>query len=155
MLERLLSEREERLEPIAARASERFERTGELREALELLIDGYIDFLCERPALGCLMGREALDHGRHLAPGPRHSVAVAEGLARFVRSLSPHPRPSIDPEQLLTTTVALCFFPIEHNGTMLAAIGLDATSARFAAARKRHVVDVLERVLRGGAAESV
>jgi len=151
VLERLLAERERRLEPLAA-AAEQFERTGELRPALELLIDGYIDFLCERTALVRLMGREALDHGRHLAPGPRHSVAVAEGLARFVRSLSPAPGPSVDPEQLLITTVALCFFPIEHNDTMLAAMGLDATSEHFATARKRHVVDVLERVLRGGEA---
>jgi len=153
VLERLLAEREERLEPLAARAAVEFERNGELRPALELLIDGYIDFLRERTALVRLMGREALDGGRHLAPGPRHSVAVAGGLARFVRSLSPAPGPSVDPEQLLITTVALCFFPIEHNDTMLAAMGLDATSEHFAAARKRHVVDVLERVLAGAGAE--
>jgi TetR/AcrR family transcriptional regulator len=116
--------------------------------------DGYIDFLCERTALVRLMGREALDGGRRLAPGPRHSVAVAGGLARFMRSLPPTPGPSVDPEQLLITTVALCFFPIEHNDTMLAAMGLDATSERFAATRKRHVVDVLERVLCGGGAGS-
>ena len=54
----------------------------------------------------------------------------------------------MDPQQLLITVVALCFFPIEHNDTMLAAIGLDATAEQFAAARKEHVVDVLERVLR-------
>jgi TetR/AcrR family transcriptional regulator len=154
VLNRLLAERERRLEPLAARAAAELERTGELRPALELLIDGYIDFLCERTALVRLMGREALDGGRHLAPGPRHSVAVAEGLARFVRSLSPTPGPSVEPEQLLITTVALCFFPIEHNDTMLAAMGLDATSEQFAATRKRHVVDVLERVLSGGGAGS-
>jgi AcrR family transcriptional regulator len=153
VLERLLLEREQRLEPLAARAAEELERTGALRPALESLIDGYIDFLRERTALVRLMGREALDGGRHLAPGPRHSVAVAGGLARFLRSLSPPPGPSVDPEQLLISVVALCFFPLEHNDTMLAAMGLDATGAQFAAARKRHVVDVLERVLSAGAAE--
>jgi len=149
VLERLLSEREQRLEPLAVRAADEFERTGELRPALELLIDGYIDFLLERTALVRLMGREALAGGRHLAPGPRHSVAVAGGLARFLRSLSPRSGPAIDPQQLLISVVALCFFPIEHNDTMLAAMGLDATGAGFAAARKRHVVDLLERVLGG------
>ena len=44
--------------------------------------------------------------------------------------------------------MALCFFPIEHNDTMLAAMGLDATDEAFASARKRHVVDVLEQMLR-------
>jgi AcrR family transcriptional regulator len=83
VLERLLSEREARLEPLASRAAEDLEHGGELRAALELLIDGYIDFLRERPALVRLMGREALDGGRRLAAGPRHSIAVAAGLARF------------------------------------------------------------------------
>jgi AcrR family transcriptional regulator len=87
VLERLLLEREQRLEPLAARAAEELDRTGALRPALELLIDGYIDFLRERTALVRLMGREALGGGRRLAPGPRHSVAVAGGLARFLRSL--------------------------------------------------------------------
>jgi TetR/AcrR family transcriptional regulator len=153
VLERLLLDREKRLEPLAARAAEELERSGRLRPALELLIDGYIDFLREHTTLVRLMGREALGGGRHLAPGPRHSVAVAGGLARFVRSLPPPPGPSVDPEQLLITVVALCFFPIEHNDTMLAAMGLDATGEQFATARKRHVVDVLERVLSGDAAE--
>lgn len=56
VLERLLSEREQRLEPLAARAADELERTGELRPALELLIDGYVDFLRERTALVRLMG---------------------------------------------------------------------------------------------------
>ena len=130
VLERLLAAREARLEPLAARAADELERSGRLRPALELLIDGYIDFLRERPALVRLMAREALDGGRRLGPGPRHSVAVQAGLARFVRSLPPRPGPSVDPEQLLITTVALCFFPIEHNDTMLAAMGLDAAASR-------------------------
>ena len=153
VLERLLLERERRLEPIATLAAQELERSGRLRPALELLIDGYIDFLRERTTLVRLMGREALGAGRHLAPGPRHSVAVASGLARFIRSLPPPPGPSVDPEQLLISVVALCFFPIEHNDTMLAAMGLDATGEQFVADRKRHVVDVLERVLSGSTAE--
>jgi TetR/AcrR family transcriptional regulator len=151
VLERLLAEREERLGPLAATASDLLERTGELRSALEVLIDGYIDFLREQPALVRLMAREALDGGRRLGPGPRLSVALQEGLTRFVRSLpAAPPGPSIDSEQLLITTVALCFFPIEHNDTMLAAMGLDAGGEHFSLARKRHVVDVLERILAGG-----
>ena len=66
-----------------------------------------------------------------------------------MRSLPARPGPSVDSGQLLITTVALCFFPIEHNDTMLAAMGLDAAGEHFAAARKRHVVDVLERILAG------
>jgi AcrR family transcriptional regulator len=147
VLERLLAEREARLGPVAARVVATVERGGALRPALEVLIDGYIDFLLERPALVRLMAREALDGARRLGPGPRHSAALAGGLATVVDSLLPHSRPPVDADQLLITTVALCFFPLEHNDTMLAAIGLDAMSSEFTAARKRHVVDVLAGVL--------
>jgi len=149
MMERLLAEREARLRPVAALAGETLEATGDLRLGLEILIGGYVDFLRERETLVRLMGREALDGGRRLGPQPRHSVAVEEGLGRIVRWLAPRPDPPIDPQQLLITTVGLCFFPIEHNDTMLAAMGLDATSDSFTQARKRHVVDVLVRVLTG------
>jgi TetR/AcrR family transcriptional regulator len=147
VMERILAEREARLGPIAARAGDVLESSGDLRAGLEILIGGYVDFLCERQALVRLMGREALDGGRRLGPEPRHSVAVETGLARIVGWLEPRPGPSVDPQQLLITTVGLCFFPVEHNDTMLAAIGLDATSESFREARKRHVVDLLVRVL--------
>jgi hypothetical protein len=41
-----------------ALAAEELERSCELRPALELLIDGYLDFLRERTALVRLMGRD-------------------------------------------------------------------------------------------------
>ncbi|HEX4035345.1 MAG TPA: TetR family transcriptional regulator [Solirubrobacteraceae bacterium] len=144
VLGRLIVEREARLEPLAERAVRSFESTGERRAALELLISGYVDFLRERLALVRLMGREALDGGRHLGAGPRHSAAVADAIERIAGTSSG------DVDQLVITTVALCFFPFEHNDTMLAAMGRDAMSEDFAAARKRHVVDVLERVLGAG-----
>ncbi len=150
VMARLLAEREARLAPVAAAAGARLDAGGDRRAALEILIDGYVDFLLERPALVRLMGREALDGGRRLGPAPRHSIAVEAGLTRILRSLPAGRAGAIDARHLLITTVALCFFPIEHNDTMLAAIGLDATGAAFARARKRHVVDVLARVLESG-----
>jgi TetR/AcrR family transcriptional regulator len=147
MMERLLAAREARLGPLAAAAGETLEATGDLRAGLRILIDGYIDFLCERQSLVRLMGREALDGGRRLGPEPRHSVAVEDALGRVLRWLGPRTGQSVDPQQLLITTVGLCFFPLEHNDTMLAAIGLDATSRGFIERRKHHVVDVLVGVL--------
>jgi len=147
VMERLLADREARLGPVASLAGDSLEATGDVRAALEILIGGYVDFLRERPALVRLMGREALDGGRRLGPAPRHSAAVEAALGRVTASLAGRPGPSVDAQQLLITTVAICFFPIEHNETMLAAMGLDATSDEFTRARKRHVVDVLVRVL--------
>jgi AcrR family transcriptional regulator len=147
VMDRLLAEREARLRGVAGRALDTLYATGDLRQCLEILIGGYVDFLRERQPLVRLMGREALDGGRRLGPEPRHSLAVEDGLARIATWLPPRPGPSVDAQQLVITTVGLCFFPIEHNDTMLAAMGLDATSDPFTQARKRHVVDVLVRVL--------
>jgi TetR/AcrR family transcriptional regulator len=147
MMDRLLADREARLTPVAAAAVAEVEATGDVRAALEILVGGYLDFLRDRRSLVRLMGREALDGGRRLGPEPRHSVAVAGGLGRVLGARMPRRGPSVDPQQLLISTVALCFFPLEHNDTMLAAMGLDATSDSFTTARRRHVVDVLCRVL--------
>lgn len=147
VMDRLLADREARLEPVAAAAVAALDAGRGLRAALEILVGGYVDFLRERPALVRLMGREALDGGRRLGPAPRHSLAVAQGLGRLAGAPRTSAGPAVDPEQLLISVVALCFFPIEHNDTMLAAMGLDAMTDAFAAARKRHVVDVLMRVL--------
>jgi AcrR family transcriptional regulator len=152
VMARLMAAREARLGPLATIAGQTLEQFGDLRAGLTILIDGYVDFLRERPALVRLMGREALDGGRRLGPEPRHSAAVEDALSRIVRWLPPGPGPSLDAQQLLITAVGLCFFPIEHNDTMLAAMGLDAMSDAFAAERKRHVVDVLVRVLAPGPA---
>jgi AcrR family transcriptional regulator len=154
VLDRLLAEREARLTPVAAAAVAAREAGQGLRAALEILVGGYVDFLLERPALVRLMGREALDGGRRLGPAPRHSLAVQDGLERLAASVPPAPGvagggPAAEPDQLVITLVALCFFPIEHNDTMLAAMGLDALDGAFAAARQRHVVDVLTRVIGG------
>ena len=143
VMARLLADREALLGPVAERAVGIFEGADDLRAALDVLIGAYVDFLRSRPALVRLMGREALDGGRRLGPEPRHSVAVEDGLTRLLGRL----RPGVDPQQLVITTVALCFFPLEHNATMLAAMGLDARSESFAAERKQHVVDVLLQVL--------
>ncbi|MCA1700110.1 MAG: TetR family transcriptional regulator [Actinobacteria bacterium] len=147
VMQRLIDAREEHLTPLADKATETLAATGNHRAAIKILIDGYIDFLCQRQALVRLMGREALDGGRRLGPEPRHSLALHDFLARSVRALPNAQARSIDLEQLVISTVALCFFPIEHNDTVLAAMGLDATTKRFAQARKRHVVDVLDRIL--------
>jgi TetR/AcrR family transcriptional regulator len=147
VLERLMAEREARLAPLAVASARTLEVTGDLRAALEVLIDGYVDCLCDRPALVRLMGREALTGAGRLGPEPRHSLAVQEGLARIVAGV-PGAR-GVDPQQLVITTVALCFFPFEHNDTMLGPMGLDATSEAFVRARKRHVVDVLVGLLAG------
>jgi TetR/AcrR family transcriptional regulator len=153
VVERLFADRDSALDPVCAAATRRLEaadgRDGALRAALETLVGGYLDFLRARPAFVQLMARDALDHGRR-ATTPRHSLAFQRGVSEVLQTLSAPKGPALDPEQLLLTTVALCFFPLEHDATMLAGLGYSAFDDDFIDARKRHVVDVLERVLRSG-----
>jgi TetR/AcrR family transcriptional regulator len=152
VVERLFADRDRALDPVCAAATEGLEpaedRNGDaLRDALETLVGGYLDFLRARPAFVQIMARDALDHGRR-ATTPRHSLAFQRGVSEVLQTLSGPPGPALDPEHLLLTTVALCFFPLEHDATMLAGLGYSAFDDDFIDARKRHVVDVLERVLR-------
>lgn len=48
----------------------------------------------------------------------------------------------------MVTIIALCFFPLEHDATMLAGMGYKSWSDEFVAHRTEHVVDVLMRILR-------
>ncbi len=151
VVERLFADRDRALDPVCAAATEGLETADgdgrALREALETLVGGYLDFLRARPAFVQLMARDALDHGRR-ATTPRHSLAFQRGVSEVLQTLSAPQGPALDPEHLLLTTVALCFFPLEHDATMLAGLGYSARDDDFIDARKRHVVDVLERVLR-------
>jgi AcrR family transcriptional regulator len=145
VIERLFEERDVQLERVCHAAARALEREG-LRRGLEVLVGGYLRFLQLRPTFVTLMSREALEIPRR-ATRRRHSPALEAGLAGFVRSIVPPGGPAPDPDQLLVSLVALCWFPLEHDATMLAGMGYDTYSDEFIAARTEHVVDVLVRTL--------
>lgn len=147
VIARLFRDRDATLEPICARATAALRAGPEgLREGLEVLVGGYLRFLQGRPAFVALMAREALEIPRR-ATAPRHSQALERGLDRFIASLPELGRPSLDRGHLLVTLVALCWFPLEHDTTMLAGMGYATWTDAFVAERTAHVVDVLLRVL--------
>lgn len=148
VIERLFEDRDAALEPVCAQASAALgDRPDGLRRGLEVLVGGYLGFLQRRPTFVALMAREALEIPRR-ATVPRHSRALEHGLDRFIASLPEAPgRPSLDRGHLLVTLVALCWFPLEHDATMLAGMGYATWTDAFVAERAEHVVDVLCRVL--------
>lgn len=147
VIERLFRDRDAALEPVCEQAIAAL-REGDdgLRSGLQVLVGGYIRFLHERPTFVSLMAREALEIPRR-ATTPRHSRVLERGLDRFVASLAVASRPARDPGHLLVTLVALCWFPLEHDATMLAGMGYATWTDAFVAERTEHVVDVLTRVL--------
>lgn len=150
VLERCFAEREERLEPLADEVVAALGREGGLEGALRHLIDGYLGFLADRPDFVRLIGWEALHGARRLRTAPRHSVAVERALRAALAVGSSAPSPRRDPDQLLISLVAMCFFPLEHGDTMLSPMGIDAADATFVQARKEHIIDALMRIIDAG-----
>lgn len=148
VIERLFQDRDAALEPVCAQATAALgDGPDGLRRGLQILVGGYLRFLQQRPTFVALMAREALEIPRR-ATVPRHSRALEHGLDRFIASLPESPgRPSLDRGHLLVTLVALCWFPLEHDATMLAGMGYATWTDAFVAERTEHVVDVLCRVL--------
>jgi AcrR family transcriptional regulator len=147
VIERLFRDRDDVLAPVCeeATAALSVEPNG-LRRGLELLVGGYLGFLQSRPTFVALMAREALEIPRR-ATAPRHSRALERGLDGFIASLVEPARPSLDRGHLLVTLVALCWFPLEHDATMLAGMGYATWTDEFLAERTDHVVDLLMQVL--------
>jgi TetR/AcrR family transcriptional regulator len=151
VIQRLFEDRDHHLRPICDEAIAIVEAAGtnsrkRLRRGLEIMVGGYLRFLQQHPSFVRLMAREALDIPRR-ATAPRHSRAFQEGAEGFIAALAPRAGAAVDPGQLVITIVALCFFPLEHDATMLAGMGYEAWSDAFIADRTEHVVDVLVRVL--------
>jgi TetR/AcrR family transcriptional regulator len=152
VIQRLFDDRDHQLRRICDTAVAVVETVGgnpreRLRRGLEILVGGYLRFLHERPSFVRLMAREALDVSRR-ATAPRHSQAFQEGVERFITALAPRAGAAVEEGQLVITIIALCFFPLEHDATMLAGMGYRAWADEFLAERTEHVVDVLMRVLR-------
>lgn len=147
VIDRLFADRDRTLATLGEEAMAALDRDG-LRRGLEILVGGYLRFLLERPTFVQLMSRDALEMARgDRATSPRHSVAYENSMRRFIAALSPPPGPGVDPDQLLVSLVALCFFPLEHDATMLAGMGYRTWTAGFVEKRTEHVVDILLRVL--------
>ena len=116
---------------------------GNAEKAVRTAVEGYIDFLVEHPNYIRLLERAALD-----GDGELPEVAVGlEGLSDAVRAVTAVLEgagvPAVDPRQVVVSAIALCFFPLAHDRTLLRPLGLDARDPRFLAERKAHVVDLL------------
>ncbi|MFN2468356.1 MAG: TetR/AcrR family transcriptional regulator [Gaiellaceae bacterium] len=144
--ERCFAAREERLDPLADDVVVALQQGGSAAVALRRLVDGYVGFLAERPEFVRLIGWAALHGAGKLRARPRHSAAV-ERAVRAVLDAGHRSdaSPARDPDQLIISVVALCFFPFEH--TMLSAMGIDASDPAFTAARRAHVVEALMRMI--------
>ncbi len=121
---------------------------GDAEAALRRAVGGYIDFLAHHPAYVRLLERAALDRRDDVRLSPSGAEGLDEALEVLVALLKAAGFRAVDPRQLLVSAMALCFFPLAHNDTLLRALGLDAHDPTFLAERKAHVVELLLNGLR-------
>lgn len=149
VVQRLFIERDKILGSLVEQTKNELDGSREgVRNGLACLIGGYLAFLLQHPTFVSLMARDALDKERiGRAKLPRHSTTFEEGVYEFVHVVSQTAGVTLDIDQLLISIVALCFFPLEHDSTMLAGMGYRAWTDGFVERRTRHIVDMLMRVL--------
>lgn len=116
---------------------------GDPRAVLAGLVGSYLDFLAARPTYVRLLQRAALEDGERLGRAAAHLDALAQGVDALVELLGAADLRPVDPAQLFVSIVALCFFPLAHQATLLGPLGFDSHDPAFLAARKAHVVDLL------------
>jgi TetR/AcrR family transcriptional regulator len=149
---RLLADRDAVLGPLCDQALEVLgSGDGGLREGLHVLVSGYLSFLQARPTFVQMMARDALDRERlgHMDL-PRHSSVFQKGVCEFISAIDTDQGPAFDGDQLMVSIVALCFFPLEHDSTMLASMGYRARTEGYISRRADHVVDLLMHALSPG-----
>lgn len=107
------------------------------------IVSEYFDFITANPNLVRLIEWEALTGNRNLQDAPPHVEAAREALAALSDELALDQTRPHDAAQLLLSVIGLCWFPLVHSGTMLRALGIQATDPVFLQARKRHVIDLV------------
>lgn len=126
---------------------ERALRSGEPPEVvLAGAVGEYFDFLSGHPHFVRLLEWEALqgaDRGE-LEP---HLGALHEAVAAMAEELGLGVENRAAAEQLVVSILALCWFPLIHDRTLLPGLGVG--TPEFVAARRQHVIDLVLHGMRG------
>lgn len=121
-------------------------------EALSSAIDAYFDFLLANPNFVRLIEWDALYGGRLTGEHEGVMLALREALSALSEGFGFGRLDEMEAGQLLTSIVALLWFPIVHAGTFLEPLGMQAASSEFIAERRRHVKELILAGLRARAA---
>lgn len=144
VLQRVFERRDAALESVATEAEELLEETGNGKAALRRLIGGYVDFLLDNPTFVWLLTRDALEHAGNREVQPRHSQRFAERMIRIMVSAGVVEAEDA-PDQLILSLLGMCYFPLEHDATVVAGMGQRAWARAFQEKRVDHIVRLLLR----------
>jgi TetR/AcrR family transcriptional regulator len=112
-------------------------------EAIESYVSALIDFLATDPTFVRLIQRESLGDGHRVAEFlgrlADHAVAVFTPVAE---------RAGLSPQRLVLDLVALCWYPLAHEYTLLPALGMKPREPAFLDEQKRHLADLVRAMTR-------
>jgi AcrR family transcriptional regulator len=108
-------------------------------------VSGFLDFLHERPTFVKLLEREALSGGRFLRGKSGLLTVLSEGMSLINSEIKNEATSQLDAVHFLISFIALCWFPLAHNDTIIHALGLEASDPSFLEQRKKHVTNLILR----------
>lgn len=144
VLQRVFAKRDVDLRTVAIEAEQLLNEHHE-EAALRRMIGGYIDFLLDNPTFVPLLTRDALEHTTdHREGKPRHARQFAEQVIEILTRAGV-PEAERAPDQLFLSLIAMCYFPLEHDTTLVAGMGQRAWARAFRERRVEHIVRLLLR----------
>lgn len=143
VLHRVFDRRNAALDEVATRAEQVLDDDPEAgEEALRLLIRGYVDFLLFNPTFVWLLTRDALEHAGRREELPRHDQRFADRMVA-VMTRAGVAEAALAPEQLFLSLIGMCYFPLEHDATIVAGMGQRGWTRAFQDRRVDHIVRLL------------
>ncbi|MFC5821932.1 TetR/AcrR family transcriptional regulator [Nonomuraea harbinensis] len=143
VLQRVFERRDAALELVATEAEQLLEAApGDGEAALRRLIGGYVDFLLDNPTFVSLLTRDALERVGRREGQPRHSQRFADRMIRIMAQAGVVEADEA-PEQLFLSLIGMCYFPLEHDATIVAGMGQRAWAQAFQEKRVAHIVRLL------------
>ena len=127
-----------------AYAADDGERSPE--EAVESYVHALIDFLAGDRAFVCLLQRESLGDGHRVAEFLSRLADEAVAIVTPAAELA-----GVPPQRLVLDLVALCWYPLAHDVTLLPALGMNPREQRFLDEHKRHVAGLTRAFIRSRA----
>lgn len=110
--------------------------------AVRHLIGGYLDYLLKHPSSVWLLTRDALEKANTRVAQPRLFHEFVEGTIRILQGAGVK-EASVDGEHLVLSIIAMCYFPLEHDATIVSGMGRRAWTPAFREQRVDHITRLL------------
>jgi AcrR family transcriptional regulator len=129
-------------EALAAAHHQHEQRSPE--EAAASYVNALVELLSSDQILLCLIQRESLGDGNRAAPFL--SRLAEQALEVFTPAAE---QAGVSPHRLVLDMVALSWYPLAHEHTLLPALGMNPREPAFLDEQKKHLADLLRAMTRG------